>query len=86
MGRGDSVFYEEQGVQYEEDGSDEEVDDEGRIELIDESERAEEGTHAAPSPPFCFKHLLIVVWSPLVIAVELTSEEPLPSGEEAASS
>jgi hypothetical protein len=51
MGRGDSVFYEEQGVQYEEDGSDEEVDDDGRIELIDESERAEEGTtHAAPSP------------------------------------
>jgi len=60
MGRGDSVFYEEQGVQYEEDGSDEEVDDDGRIELIDENERAEE--------------------------VELTPEEPLPSGEEAASS
>jgi hypothetical protein len=60
MGRGgESVFYEEQGVQYEEDGSDEEVDEEG-IELVDENERPQE--------------------------VELTPEEPVPSGEEAAAS
>jgi hypothetical protein len=65
MGRGDSVFYEEQGVQYEEDGSDEEVDDDGRIELIDESERAEEGTQAAPpSPPSCKHPLIVVFFSP----------------------
>lgn len=42
LGRGgDSVFYEEQGVQYEEDGSDEDVEEEG-IELVDENERGQE--------------------------------------------
>lgn len=45
LGRGgETVFYEEQGVQYEEDGSDEEVDDDGVVELVDENERAQDGT------------------------------------------
>jgi len=58
LGRvGEPGFYEDQGVQYEEDGSDEEVGE--GIELVDETERGQE--------------------------VELTSEEPIPSGEEEAS-
>lgn len=51
LGHGaESVFYEEQGVQYEEDGSDEEVDEEG-VELVDESERAQESMMPSPSGP-----------------------------------
>jgi len=58
LGRvGEPGFYEDQGVQYEEDGSDEEVGE--GTELVDETERGQE--------------------------VELTSEEPIPSGEEEAS-